>query len=439
MAGTSTVILSSVEAAVDLLDKRSAIYSDRPQFTMFHELVGGEALFAFGKYDNIWRASRRLFHQALDGAAGRRFRPQGLKHAHDLLRRLLDAPDAFVEHFNYVLSAHMISVTYGLDVVDVDDPYVKASDAGIKTINAAASPGQFLVDNIPILKHVPAWVPGAGFRRQAAKWKKSLHRMLDLPFDAAKHALNDGTPRLSFVVENLLSLDQYADKEKQETIIKGVAANMYVGGIDTSSLSLRVFVLAMLQNPEAQKKAQHEIDSVVQHGHLPDFADEADLPYVSACVKETLRWWPVAPLVFPRLLHVEDTYRGYRIPSGSVIVTNAWAILHDETVYPDPHAFNPDRYLIDGKLDPAFADPHPAFGFGRRICAGKEMAWSTLWIMIASMLAAFEFTKVIGEDGEVIEPTPRHTSKFLDSPLPFKCSIKPRSKEVEEIIQSMAV
>lgn len=60
--------------------------------------------------------------------------------------------------------------------------------------------------------------------------------------------------------------------------------------------ALRVFVRGILENPEAQKKAQEEIDAVVRPGHLPDFADEADLPWVTACVKETLRWWPILPL-----------------------------------------------------------------------------------------------------------------------------------------------
>ncbi|KAJ6570092.1 cytochrome P450 [Mycena vulgaris] len=369
LAGTSMVVLSSLEAAEDLLDRRSAIYSDST------------------------------------------FRPVcGLPR---------------------VVSANMISVAYGLDVMAANDPYMKASDAGLDVINAAVMPGRFLVDSIPILKYVPAWVPGAGFKRQAAEWKKIIHEMVDLPFEAAKRALNDGTAHPSFLMDNLQSLDEYADKKMQEDAIKGVAGTMYGGGIDTSRLALRVFVRGILENPEAQKKAQQEIDSVVR-------SDEVDLPYVSACVKETLRWWPITPLGLPRLLHVKDTYRGYHIPTGSFIMANAWAMLHDEAIYPNPHAFNPDRFLIDGKLNPAIRDPDAVFGFGRRVCAGKDMAWNTLWIMVASMLATFDITKAVGENGEVLEPPPGHTSELVDSPLPFKCSIKPRSKEVEDIIRSTA-
>ena len=58
---------------------------------------------------------------------------------------------------------------------------------------------------------------------------------------------------------------------------------------------LQSFFLAMTIYPEAQKKAQLEIDSVC-HGRLPDFSDYDSLPYVHAVVKELLRWHPVAPL-----------------------------------------------------------------------------------------------------------------------------------------------
>ena len=52
----------------------------------------------------------------------------------------------------------------------------------------------------------------------------------------------------------------------------------------------------MVLHPDAQRKAQMEIDSVVGVDRLPDFDDEASLPYVSALVKEVMRWHPVTPI-----------------------------------------------------------------------------------------------------------------------------------------------
>ncbi|KAF7368860.1 Cytochrome P450 [Mycena venus] len=86
----------------------------------------------------------------------------------------------------------------------------------------------------------------------------------------------------------------------------------------------------MLANPEAQKKAQEEIDFITGGKYLPTFNDEAAMPYVSALVKEVMRWENVSPAAAPHLLITDDEYRGYRLPAGSIVIGNAWAILHDE-------------------------------------------------------------------------------------------------------------
>jgi len=63
----------------------------------------------------------------------------------------------------------------------------------------------------------------------------------------------------------------------------------------------------------------------------------------------------------------DDVYEGMFLPAGSIVLGNVWAILHDEEVYKDPETFNPDRFLIDGYLNPDIRSPEvAAFGFGRR-------------------------------------------------------------------------
>ena len=52
----------------------------------------------------------------------------------------------------------------------------------------------------------------------------------------------------------------------------------------------------MLLHPETMRRAQQEIDTIVGRMRLPTFADEPNLPYISALVKEVFRWRPVAPI-----------------------------------------------------------------------------------------------------------------------------------------------
>ena len=116
----------------------------------------------------------------------------------------------------------------------------------------------------------------------------------------------------------------------------------------------------------------------------------------------------------------DDIYNGYHIPGGSTIVLNAWyafftihlhssslfvrAILTDPDTYPDPDAFRPERFLTpSGELDPCAHEPTAAFGFGRRACAGEDMALDTLWIVVASLLWAFEVRRAVDGQGKEVD------------------------------------
>lgn len=84
------------------------------------------------------------------------------------------------------------------------------------------------------------------------------------------------------------------------------------------------FFLAICVFPEVQKKVKEEIDSVIGSSRLPVSADRDKLPYVMAVMKETHRWHPIGPMGLPHASTAEDTYRGYRIPKGAIMIPNTW-------------------------------------------------------------------------------------------------------------------
>lgn len=80
--------------------------------------------------------------------------------------------------------------------------------------------------------------------------------------------------------------------------------------------------------PEAQRKAQEEIDRILGPNRLPTLDDRHKLPYIDAMVKETFRWHPVGPMGVPYSVTEDEVYAGYLIPKGALILPNIWYIEH---------------------------------------------------------------------------------------------------------------
>ncbi|KAJ7331331.1 cytochrome P450, partial [Mycena albidolilacea] len=109
----------------------------------------------------------------------------------------------------------------------------------------------------------------------------------------------------------------------------------------------------------------------------------------------------------PHFITAEDEYQGYRIPANSIVIGNTCSV-HSvrRTVYPEPYTFQPERFLLDdGSPNPVVPDPAVAFGYGRRLCPDRHMSSASLWIIVSSVLATFEITKVVDENGSEIEPS----------------------------------
>jgi cytochrome P450 len=109
----------------------------------------------------------------------------------------------------------------------------------------------------------------------------------------------------------------------------------------------------------------------------------------------------------PHLLTEDDVYEGYLIPAGSTVIGNVWAILHDPEFFPNPESFHPERFLKPDTMD---RFPDAVFGFGRRVCPGRHMARSSVWIAVASILAAFEIAPARDENGAEIPIVEEYTS-----------------------------
>ena len=164
----------------------------------------------------------------------------------------------------------------------------------------------------------------------------------------------------------------------------------------------------MLAYPETQARAQAELDAVVGRDRVPTFSDSPHLPYIRAMVKEVLRWRPVTPLAVPHRSTEDDWYEGMFIPKGTICIPNVWHMNHDPEIYGNDAAwFNPARYLdANGGTAPGLSrtgsEGHFAYGFGRRICIGRNIANNSFFINIATVLWASKIERKRDASGHML-------------------------------------
>ncbi|KIJ63854.1 hypothetical protein HYDPIDRAFT_59396, partial [Hydnomerulius pinastri MD-312] len=317
-----------------------------------------------------------------------------------LLGKLLRSPDNFVHHLKSLAAAVIMMIAYGHQIDPQGDKYVKLAEE--VRDSGAGPPGTYLVDMLPALKYVPEWFPGAYFKRRA-RWGKGLALQMRSEPHAmvkTKMATGNAVPCMTSKLVDALSASPEADRDE---LIMNCTGTVYGAGADTTVAALTNFFLAMILYPGVQQKAQREIDSVIEKDRLPEFSDRASLPFIDCIVKETLRWKPVTPLGVPHSTTENDVYRDMFIPKDATVIPNLWAMLHDPEVYHNPEEFNPERYLPTETRD-ACPDPSRVmWGFGRRICPGRHLADSSLWMAMVSVLWAFNLEKPRDSQGNVIE------------------------------------
>ncbi|KIK53247.1 hypothetical protein GYMLUDRAFT_179168 [Collybiopsis luxurians FD-317 M1] len=429
--GQHMIIVNSSEIAANMFAKKSSIYSDRPLLTMFGDLCGYGRFLSFLPYGSLWRRRRTLIQKTIGTAASSaKFSMVEEKEAHLLLKRMRKDPDGLLDHIRMAAGSIILDISYGYQTQESKDPLVDLAETVMDGFGITLRPGAYLVDTLPILKYVPYWFPGAKFKRQAKHWRSLLQRFVEEPYATVKSNMKSGRFRHSFT-SSLVEGSSLNPEEEND--IKWSSAMLFAGGADTTVASLYGLILALVLNPEAQTRAQAEIDEVIGRDRLPSLRDRENLLYLNALVTEAIRWHSVAPFNFRRVME-DDVQNGYLIPKNSTIVINQWQLLHDPEVYPEPMKFDPMRFLPrEGYTLPP--DPRLyAFGTGKRICPGRYLAEASVFIATAMILSVFRIEKKVGDNGEVIEPIVHPMTGATCHMAPYECAIKPRDARAEILI-----
>jgi hypothetical protein len=175
-AGQPIVVCNSLKSAFELLERRSANYSDRPRFIMAQEILNGGLLFSLMKYDdrwvhmrsrdkrahipdlNSWRRMRRAAHEALTKRAVQTYRPIQTKEATILVSSLLTSSANLKQdgHFKRLAASTIMSIVYDYPTIASEhDHAIEKIEMYNDRLSHALIPGSYLVDIFPWMKHIP--------------------------------------------------------------------------------------------------------------------------------------------------------------------------------------------------------------------------------------------------------------------------------------------
>ncbi|XP_074133671.1 cytochrome P450 2F2-like isoform X3 [Sminthopsis crassicaudata] len=225
--------------------------------------------------------------------------------------------------------------------------------------------------------------------------------------------------------------------------------NLFFGGTETTSNTLRYGLLILLKYPEvtsgypsspgsprgirglslnlpfpsaSPEKVQEEIDRVVGRDRAPRLEDRDHLPYTNAVVHEIQRLVSVLPMGLPRAVTQDTHFRGCFLPKGTHIIPLFVSAYRDSIQFKDPQCFDPTNFLDEKgafRANKAFMP----FATGKRMCLGAGLARMEIFLFLTTILQRFKLTPT--EKPEDIDLTPQYTA-LGNGPPPYELRVLAR-------------
>ena len=235
-------------------------------------------------------------------------------------------------------------------------------------------------------------------------------------------ALNATGVRRHDILQILIDAkDKETGKGLTEFEIYDQVMEFVIAGGDTSSFTVNMALILLLQNPQALSSLVTELEKTFPNVRdrdqsklfVPDHDSLKHLKYLNAVLNETIRRFPTALGGILRQTKTDTIISGYFIPKDTIVSASSYQVQNSKELWgPDAEEWVPERWLDADKI------PRNCFyGFsgGSRICIGQHFAWAEMRIILASLVMNFDFTVVPGQNLELVHfITPSLKTKKLE-------------------------
>ncbi len=381
----------------------------------------------FAANGDAWRRQRRMVMAGFDPAHVKAYFPSLIRVTQRLLARWQRAADGGAtielqpELMRFTVDA-IAGLAFGVDINTLE-----SDEEVIQQHLDKIFPALFmrLFSLVPVWRYVrlPA-------DRQLTRSVAAVNLAID-GFIAEARARLAADPQRRARPPNLLESMLVAAAEPDSGVtdreVAGNVLTMLLAGEDTTANTLAWMIHLLHRNPDALRRAQHEVRE--RAGDVDAFTPEsmASLVWLEACAHETMRLKPVAP--FQVIEALRDTViAGVRVPAG----TGVWCQMRGDTLnprhFPNPLAFDPQRWLADtgpGQSASSAKRVSMPFGAGPRVCPGRYLALLEIKMAMAMLLAHFDIVDVSTPGGGDAE----ERMAFTMMPVGLRMRLRPRGRD----------
>lgn len=196
------------------------------------------------------------------------------------------------------------------------------------------------------------------------------------------------------LLDVLLNAQDDGGEVMSDQQLRDEAMTLFLAGHETTALALAHTFYLLSKHPEVEKRLRAELDAVLGD-RLPNADDMKQLVFTERVLKEAMRLYPPA-WTTGRQANEDVTIGGYHIPKGSQMLVSQWVVHRDARFFPDPEAFDPDRWEPErAKMIPRYA--YFPFGGGPRICIGNHFAMLEATLILAIVLRRYHFELLPGQ------------------------------------------
>lgn len=409
-----TLVISSAEAAAQVMKTHDLIFSDRPYSSIAARLLYNFKDVSVSPYGEYWRQLKSIcVLQLLSNKKVSEFR--GIREQEIALmvekikgfsssNSLVNLSEMFLPITNDIVCRSAFGRKYGEG--ENGKKFIFLLNEFLQLLGTT-SIGTF----IPWLESLN-WING--FDARIARVAKELDDFLDkvvqervdnIEFGSYNNQNGNGEDFLDIMLG--VHKDNSTGVSIDRDSVKAVILDVFSAGTETTATVAEWVMTELIRHPNVMKKLQNEVRGILNGKQDITDNDLEKMSYLKAVIKETLRLHPPIPLLVPRAAREDVQVMGYHVEARSMVMINAWAIGRDPASWDKPEEFLPDRFLnssIDYKGQDFQLIP---FGSGRRGCPGIAFAMASNELMLANLVHKFDWELPNGEKGEDLDMTER--------------------------------